>query len=300
VLRKIWAVLILVVVVGSLIAVAYSVQDGPDYYGGGTDQIVVIRIEGPIIGGSGGSFFEGGMTWSEDIVAQIESAAEDPMVDAVIFRINSPGGTVAAGQEIANAVDRLRGSGKIAVASMGDTGASAAYWIASRCDSIVSGPTTATGSIGVIINTTNFAGLYEKLGIETEVIKSGPLKDMGSPNRPLTGTERDLFQEMVDDMFSQFVDAVAEGRSLSRDEVLSVADGRVFTGRQAYSLGLVDRLGYFGEAVEEATELAGLHDPEVVEMGYPNGLFRQLFGGMSVKLVPPGGWMMIIPSFSQR
>ncbi len=208
-MRKIWAVLILVVVVGSLIAVAYSVQDGPDYYGGGTDQIVVIRIEGPIIGGSGGSFFEGGMTWSEDIVAQIESAAEDPMVDAVIFRINSPGGTVAAGQEIANAVDRLRGSGKIAVASMGDTGASAAYWIASRCDSIVSGPTTATGSIGVIINTTNFAGLYEKLGIETEVIKSGPLKDMGSPNRPLTGTERDLFQEMVDDMFSQFVDAVA-------------------------------------------------------------------------------------------
>ncbi|MBU4534167.1 MAG: signal peptide peptidase SppA [Eubacteriales bacterium] len=299
-MRKIWAGLILLAVIFSLILVAVLAQDGPDYYGSGRDRIAVIRIEGAIIGGSGGSLFEGGMTWSETVAAQIKSAAEDPTVDAVIFRINSPGGTVAAGQEIANAIDNLRASGKITVASMGDTGASAAYWIASRCDSIVASPTTVTGSIGVIINTTNFAGLYEMLGIENEVIKSGQLKDMGSPNRPLTGTERELFQEMVDDMFSQFVDAVQEGRNLSRDEVLSIADGRVFTGRQAYTLGLVDRLGFFEEAVEEATEMAGLSNPEVFEMAGPTGVFRQLFGGMSLNLVPPGGWMMIMPSFSQR
>lgn len=263
-MRKFWAGLILVAVVASLLAVLVIGSRGATDSQRGKGRIAVVRVEGLISGGAG-QLFGGGIAGSEGIARQLEKLAEDPAVDAVILRLDSPGGTVAAGHEIAAAVDFLRAEGKVVVASMGDTAASAAYWIAARCNSIVAAPTTTTGSIGVIIEAANLEGLYEKLGVDMEVIKSGPLKDMGSANRPMNPTERDIFQDMVDDMFDQFVDAVADGRDMPREEVLAVADGRVLTGRQAHSLGLVDRLGFFRDAVDEASNLAGLEDPEVVE-----------------------------------
>lgn len=283
-MRKFWAGLILVAVVVSLLAVLVIGGDDQDYYNG-ESRIAVVRIEGLISSGIGTPLFASGVAGSEGIARELERLAEDPTVGAVILRLDSPGGTVAAGHEIAAAVDYLRDSGKVVVASMGDTAASAAYWIASRCNSIVAAPTTTTGSIGVIIQAANLQGLYEKLGVQVEVIKSGPLKDMGSASRPMNPTERDIFQDMVDDMFDQFVDAVADGRNMSREDVLAVADGRVLTGRQAYALGLVDRLGFFRDAVEEASELAGLRDPEVFETGLPSPL-TQFFGAAVGSLIP--------------
>lgn len=282
-MRKFWAGVILIAVVASLVAVLVIGGETPDYYNE-ERRIAVVRIEGLISSGAGTPLLGTGVAGSEGIARQLERLAEDPTVGAVILRLDSPGGTVAAGHEIAAAVDFVRDSGKVVVASMGNMAASSAYWIASRCNSIVAAPTTTTGSIGVIIQTTNLRGLYEKLGVDMEVIKSGPLKDMGSSNRPMNPTERDIFQNMVDDMFNQFVDAVADGRNMSREDVLAVADGRVLTGRQAYALGLVDRLGFFRDAVDEASELAGLRDPEVFEAGLPSSL-TQFFGGIGA-LVP--------------
>lgn len=287
-MRKLWAGLILVAVVVSLLVVLVIGSRGTPDTHHGKGRIAVVRIEGVISSGMGAPLFGSGIAGSEGIARRLEGLAEDPTVEAVILRLDSPGGTVAAGQEIAAAVDFLRDAGKVVVASMGDTAASAAYWIAARCNAVVAAPTTTTGSIGVIIQTANLEGLYEKLGVDMETVKSGPLKDMGSADRPMSPTERGIFQEMVDDMFDQFVEAVADGRDMSRDDVLAVADGRVLTGRQAYSLGLVDRLGFFRDAVDEASNLAGLEKPKVFEADPPHP-FAHFLGAAISHVMPPTG-----------
>lgn len=272
-------------VVGSLLAVLVVGSRNAPETRHGKGRVAVVRVEGMISGGMGVPLFGSGLTGSEAVARRLETLAGDPSVDAVILRLDSPGGTVAAGQEIAAAVDYVRDSGKVVVASMGDTAASAAYWIAARCNAIVAAPTTTTGSIGVIIQTANLEGLYRKLGVDMETIKSGPLKDMGSTDRPMSEAERVIFQGMVDDMFDQFVEAVAEGRDMSREEVLAVADGRVLTGRQAQALGLVDRLGFFRDAVEETANLAGLENPKVFEADTPHRLSQ--FVGAALHNVKP-------------
>lgn len=224
--------------------------------GGGS--VGVIRVEGVIMAGRSGSSLFGATAGSDDIMALIDQAVSDPQVRAVVLRVNSPGGSAAASQEIAEALAMLREAGKPLVVSMGDVAASGGYWIAAGADRIVANAATFTGSIGVIMELQNLEELYRKLGIDFEVIKSGPLKDMGSDARPLTDQERVLLQAMVDDVFDQFVEVVATGRNLDRATVLELADGRVFTGRQAKAVGLVDDLGSFNLALDTAAELAGL------------------------------------------
>ncbi|OPX91644.1 MAG: putative signal peptide peptidase SppA [Pelotomaculum sp. PtaB.Bin013] len=241
-------------------------------------KVGVIYIEGAIAAGRYDSGVLGGGGSSEVIAAALRKAARNPEIDAVVIRLNSPGGTPAASQEIGLEVERLKQSGKKVVASMGDVAASGAYWVAACADQIVANPGTMTGSIGVIMQTPNLQGLYDKLGVDTETFKSGAHKDMGSPSRAVTPEERAIFQSMIDDIFSQFIDAVAKGRHKDVLEVRQLADGRVFTGRQAKELGLVDRLGDFHDAVLLAGELAGIPgEPVIAELG-PKNVWRDIFG----------------------
>lgn len=253
--------------------------------------IGVVHIEGPIAGGASGGSLLGAGAAGDDIVKTLRDAAEDPSVAAIVLRLNTPGGSAAASQEIGSEIKHLRDSGKVVVASMGDMAASGGYWLASAADHIVANPASLTGSIGVIMQLTNMDGLYEKLGIDIENITSGEHKDMGS--RELSEEERRLMQAMVDDIFHQFVEVVAEGRGVPVDQVLAWADGRLFTGRQAFDEGLVDELGSFNDAVRRAADMAGLGDDfRVRNLGAQPGFLNLFFGTFASALsqaLPAGG-----------
>lgn len=259
--------------------------------------IGVIHIEGPIIGGSTtGGLFEA-VSGADTIMQQLRDAAKNDALKAVILRINSPGGTVAASQEIGEEVEKLKKSGKKVVISMGDVAASGGYWIAAKGDRIVANPGTVTGSIGVIMESMNMAELYDKIGIDDQTIKSGAHKDMGSTARPLTQEEKAILQAMVDDMYQQFVDVVAKGRKIEREKVLGMADGRVFTGRQAKELGLVDELGNYYDAIRVTAKLAGIKgEPEVIELG-PQDPWSNLFGRAMLKGVFSNGYNNVFKAF---
>jgi protease-4 len=175
---------------------------------------------------------------------------------AVVVRVDSPGGAVAPSQELYDAVWRLREQ-KPVIASLGNVAASGGYYVASAADVIVADPGTITGSIGAIMSLPLYAPLAEKLGISEQIVKSGPFKDTGHPLRPMTPEERAVLQAMVDDVLTQFVEAVARGRGMETERVRILADGRVYSGAQAHAAGLVDRLGGLDAAVRLAWERAG-------------------------------------------
>lgn len=272
--RKVIGGIILGVAVLSLLAVILVRAGGPDGsprgsagYTGNGPVVGVIEIQGMIAGDrSAAGLLAEGSTGSRTIMEQLRQASKDPNIKAVILRINSPGGTAAASQEIADEVRRLKESGVKVVTSMGDTAASGAYWIAAVSDKIVANPGTITGSIGVLMETTNYQELLNKLGISADTFKSGEYKDMGSPSRPMTPAEQEIFQSMVDDTYLQFVETVAGSRNLSPDLIRGLK-GRVMTGRQARELGLVDRLGNYYDSVSLAGEISGLgKNPRVVDL----------------------------------
>ena len=201
---------------------------------------------------------EGIILSSRSVIQKLQRLQENDAISAIVLRIDSPGGGVAASQEIYEAVKSVRESGKPIVVSMGSVAASGGYYVACGADSILANPGTTTGSIGVILEVPNFKGLLEKIGIEFLVVKSGKFKDTGSPYRDITDTERRYLQNYIDDAFEQFVDVVAENRNLEIEKVHSVADGRVFTGKQALELGLIDKLGDYTDAIELAAQMAGI------------------------------------------
>ena len=180
---------------------------------------------------------------------------------ALLLRIDSPGGTVGDSQEIHAAIRRLRDKGCRVVASFGNISASGGVYVGVAAEKIVANAGTITGSIGVILRGNNLSRLLERIGIQFETVKSGLYKDILSPDRALTGAERQLLQELIDSSYGQFVTAVAEGRGLEESVVRSFADGRVFSGAQAQQLGLVDELGDEEAARRLACELADL-DPD--------------------------------------
>ena len=194
---------------------------------------------------------------SDDAVEALRSFERSPAIRAVVLRVESPGGGVAPSQEIYDAIQRLR-EVKPVIASLGGVAASGGYYIASACDTIVANPGTLTGSIGVIMELGNLEGLLQKIGVQPEIIKAGLYKDMGSPVRPMTDAERTLFQEMIDSVHTQFIEAVAAGRHMDKDQVRAVADGRIFSGEQAKVAGLVDELGGLQDAVNLAAVRAGV------------------------------------------
>jgi protease-4 len=201
---------------------------------------------------------------SETTIEQLKKFAKDDSVKAIVLRINSPGGGVGPSQEIHEEVKKLKGK-KIVVASMGALAASGGYYIACAAQKIYANPGTITGSIGVIMQFVNVKDLIEKIGLKGMVVKSGAFKDIGSPMREMKAEERELLQGVIDNVHSQFIAAVAEGRKMERESVAKIADGRIFSGEQAKSLGLVDALGNLEDAVTEAGKLAKIEgEPRVI------------------------------------
>ena len=245
-------------------------------------RVAVIRVNGPIVGGGDADMAWGSpsSTTSGALMRQFRKARQDDSVQAVLLRVNSPGGSAAATQEAAAELQKLKDSGKPVVVSMGDTAASGAYWLAAYGDKIYANPSTITGSIGVYMSYYDVQGLSEKLGVREEKIKSGPHKDIFSPFRPMTEEERRLTQNMVDDMYEQFVAVVAEQRHMDGEKVRSLADGRVFTGVQAKEAGLVDELGNYYDALGYAGTLIHADPDKVAAVTYDDAFsWDQLLSG---------------------
>lgn len=207
---------------------------------------------------------------SEEILDYLVAFREEPKIKAIVLRIDSPGGAVGASQEIYDEVRRTNGL-KPVVASMGSVAASGGLYVSLGAGKIVANPGTLTGSMGVILKFANLEGLFDKIGYKNEVVKSGRLKDIGSPSRAMTEEERQMLQGMIDNVQGQFVKAVSESRSLSEEEVKKIADGRIFSGEQAKDLGLIDQLGNFNDAVTLAAGLAGMKTETMPELIYPKG-----------------------------
>lgn len=223
--------------------VLMSVLEGGGFPVG--QKVAVVELEGIII-------------QSEPIVRELNEHRENPSVRAVVIRVNSPGGVVAPTQEIYSAIQRVRKSGKPVVASLGSVAASGGYYVATAADRIYASPGTLTGSIGVIMQMANVEGLLKKVGVDLVVVKAGQYKDIGNFARAMTPEERRILQSLLDDVYNQFVDAVAGGRKLDRATVEAFADGRIVSGKQAQQLKMIDALGGLDEAIEDAARLAGL------------------------------------------
>ena len=221
---------------------------GPEGGVGFGARVAVVELEGIIVD-------------VEELLRDLKGHRENPLVRAVVIRINSPGGVVGPTQELHDALQRLRRAGKPVVASMGAVAASGGYYVAVAADRIYANPGTITGSIGVIMQMANLENLMKKVGVEYVVVKAGQFKDIGNISRPMTPEERRVLQALLDDVHGQFVGAVAAGRGLEPGTVLRFADGRVFSGAQAKGLRMVDELGGLEEAINGAATLAGLEVP---------------------------------------
>ena len=252
------------------------------------DAVAVIPLYGAISQGASSRSWERG---SQQIAKRIKTLAAKKEVKAIVLDINSPGGTVGAVQEIYSAILKAKAETKKPfIARFGEVSASGGYYVAAACDQIMSHPGTITGSIGVIFSVGNFEGLMKKVGYRSEVIKSGKFKDIGSPSREMTAEEHKLLQAMIDDSYDQFVKAVSDGRKMPVDQVKVLADGRIYTGRQAKEPKLVDSLGDLQDAIDKAGELGGLgKNPRVLTDSDPFENFLSLldtklsfFGSKSV------------------
>jgi protease-4 len=242
----------------------------PRGFGGG-GRVAVLSLSGPIQSAEGGFIFGSAIT-PQDVRQKLSWAEGDSGIKAIVLRVDSPGGSVAASQEI---VEELEAFDRPIVVSMGDVAASGGYFVSAKADRIVASPGTLTGSIGVIAQAANLEGLYEKLGIEMQTFTAGKHKDMFS--REMTPEEEAIVQGMVDQLYDQFVQVVAEGRGLSEDRVRSLATGQLYTGTQAKELGLVDELGGLQRAIDLAGELGGIEHPEAIYYPSPP-LFGRLMG----------------------
>ncbi len=231
----------------------------------GGAKVAVVEVEG-VIGADSGRGLD-----TDGIIRVLGEYRDDAAVRAVVLRINSPGGVVAPTQEIFNAVRRLREAKKPVVASLGSVAASGGYYVAVAADRIYASPGTLTGSIGVVMQLANLEGLLKKVGVEYVVVKAGAYKDVGNIARPMTPEERRILQALLDDVYDQFVTAVAEGRGLDPQVVRGFAEGRIYSGRQAQGLKMVDELGGLEEAIEAAAKMAGL--PAKPRVIYPRRRF---------------------------
>jgi protease-4 len=231
----------------------------------GGAKVAVVEVEG-IIGGDAARGLD-----TDGVIRVLGEYRDDPAVRAVVLRINSPGGVVAPTQEIFTAVRRLREAKKPVVASLGSVAASGGYYVAVAADRIYASPGTLTGSIGVVMQLANLEGLLKKVGVEYVVVKAGAYKDVGNMARAMTPEERRILQSLLDDVYDQFISAVADGRGLDPQAVRAFAEGRIYSGRQAQSLKMVDDLGGLEDAIEAAAKMAGL--PAKPKVIYPRRRF---------------------------
>ncbi len=228
------------------------------------DKIGVVEVFGVITG-------------SADITRQIKKYADDKSIKGILVHIDSPGGVVAPSQEIYSALVEARKKKKV-VASMASLAASGGYYIAVGADKVMANPGTITGSIGVIIGFMDMHSVMEKLGVKSITVKSGKFKDIGASSREFTEDDRKVLQSVIDDVYEQFVEAVATERHMTIEEVKKLADGRIYSGRQSKELGLIDRLGGFSDAVKLLGELAGISgEPVLVREKEKYSFIKELF-----------------------
>lgn len=233
----------------------------------GKEGVGVIELKGVIVS-------------PEGTIDDLTAFRANANIKAIVLRVDSPGGAVGASQEL---YEEIRRTNKVkpVVASLGSVAASGGYYAALGAEKIIASSGTLTGSMGVILKFANLEELFGKIGYKSEVVKSGSLKDIGSPDRPMTQEERDLLQELINTVHNQFVRAVTESRNLPEGDVRKVADGRIFSGEQAKELGLIDQLGNFTDAVLLAAKLGGLKK-EMPHLVYPEekgfSLFKALTG----------------------
>ena len=248
----------LFVVFLAFLLLAYGAVRGESPRLSGGPRIGVVEVKGEIGGGARGNVD------AEDTLKVVKRFLDDGDMKAVVVRIDSPGGAVSPSQEIYDELIKLAEKKKV-VCSMGNMAASGGFYVAMACPHIVAEPGTLTGSIGVISMFPNVKGLADRFNLKMETIKSGKLKDSGSPFRDMTAEDRAYWQSLIDQVYAQFLAAVVEGRELPEEQVRKIADGRVLTGQQAYELGLIDELGNFNDAVDAAKEKAGLTgEPKLV------------------------------------
>ena len=243
------------------------------------DAVAVIRLEGTITSGPGDYFTAPGIT-PERTAGLLEQAAADPAIKAIVVRVNSPGGSAVASDAIYHALLEFE---KPVVVWMGDMAASGGYYIACGGDHVVAHPDTLTGSIGVISQFISVEELLDEIGVNVVVITSGPHKDTGSPFREMTEEEQALWGGIIDEIYEGFVELVAQARSLPLEDVRDLADGSVYTGRQALELGLVDEVGTLDDAITKAAELGGIEgEPRVIELK-PTPTFLDLMYGFQAR-----------------
>jgi len=254
-----------------VIAIVYfSLAPGPDdeeVVTGTGDKIALVELKGEIIE-------------SSDIVRQIKKYREESDIKGILLRVDSPGGGVVASHEIYEEVRKTRDEGKPIVVSMGSLAASGGYYVSVGASRIVANPGTLTGSIGVISEFMRYDPLLSKIGVEETTIKSGKLKDAGSPYREMTEEDKEYFQSLMDDVHRQFIAIVEKERKLDHDSLLAFADGRVFTGEQAKKLKLVDTLGTFEDAITITSRLSGIRGKAAIvhEEKHKHGLLDLLLG----------------------
>jgi protease-4 len=292
-LKSKWIVLIVAVIVifiliyASLFLLILLPFDSSEFIPG-PGRIAVIRIEGAIsVSGAGDGLLSGAGASSDSIIAQLRKAAKDSSVKAILLRVNSPGGTAAASEEILVEVKKIR---KPVVVSIGEIGASGAYLVSSATDRIIANTSSSVGSIGVIVTIPNLEELYKKVGVQYVIVSKGKYKSLGHPARPLTEEEKDILEKQADVSYRYFITNVARGRKMSRRQVKEIANGLTFPGKQAKEMGLVDQIGNYQDAVDQCAKMGKIKgEPEIVEyeaQGLPRWL-SQIFQGK-------GAWFLRI------
>ncbi len=239
------------------------------------NAVGIVEIYGPIMSpqDSGSSLF---YHPTSKVAQTLRQYKENDNIKGVIVRLNSPGGTVGAIQEITREIEELKEAGKPVVASVSDLAASGGYYIASACDKIVVNSGSIIGNIGVIFTSADMSALFENIGVDFQVIKSGPYKDAGAFHRELSVEERAFLQDLVDDAHDQFISSVSQGRDMPISRVRELSKGQIFTGRKAKELNLVDDIGGVRRAQEITEELAGIEDSEIIKQ--PADTWRRVLG----------------------
>ncbi len=250
------------IVIGFLVVMGLTIfLSRKDYIG--SQKVALVRVEGVIYN-------------SRSVLKELAKYKRNPSVKAIVVRVNSPGGSVAPAQEIYQEIANICQEGKKkVVVSMAGIAASGGYYISCAADRIVANPGTITGSIGVIMEFANISELLKKIGLQTVTIKKGKHKDIGSPTREMSPQEKELLDELLTDVYQQFVAAIAESRELPLEEVRAIADGRILSGKQAKELGLVDELGNINYALELAADLSGIKERPLVVLEEEEGFIWQ-------------------------